>query len=330
VTRSVKQAALLFLEQNRHKDVSGEELAQRLGVSRSAVWKAVRALRKDGYEIFAATNRGYRLAPGSDTLSEQGIRLRLPPGCASLSAAILVEKSMDSTNRAAKLLALEGAAHGTLVLAEGQTGGRGRFLRPFFSPAGTGLYMSLVLRPEARGADATLITIAAAIAVCRTIKALTSFAPQIKWVNDIYLDGKKICGILTEATSDFESGGVTSVVVGIGLNYNTREDEFPPELRDRAGSLFPDGKAAISRNAFAAALVCELLRLCESGALAARDFLCEYRALSCVIGRMVEYTKDGACRRARAVGIDDDGRLLVEDAQGGVSALFSGEVSLTL
>ena len=231
---------------------------------------------------------------------------------------------MDSTNTYAKGLALSGGAHGTLVAADRQTAGRGRRGRSFFSPPGTGLYMSLILRPLIELERFQAVTIAAAVAVCRTIESLTFRRPRIKWVNDIFLEGadgeeRKICGILTEAVSDVESGAIESVVVGIGLNVSTRD--FSPDLARIAGSLFP---GSVSRNRLAAGIA-ERLMDCQER-LGDPALIREYRDRSLLLGREVRFMRDGAECRGVALDIDAQGCLLLREEDGTVVALRSGEV----
>ncbi|MDR1131525.1 MAG: biotin--[acetyl-CoA-carboxylase] ligase, partial [Oscillospiraceae bacterium] len=230
---SIKKAVLTMLEKNRERYISGQEFAETLDVSRTAVWKAVRALREEGHVVGAANNRGYRL--DSDLLSAEGVRAALPAGYQSCPVSVL--SVTDSTNTQAKKLAADGARHGTLLLAEEQTAGRGRSGKRFFSPRGLGLYMSVILRPDAATVSPRLVTLAAAVSVCRAVEALTGLEPRIKWVNDVYLDGKKICGILTEAVMDMESGGIDSIIVGVGVNCAVEEAILPPELHGIVGSI---------------------------------------------------------------------------------------------
>jgi BirA family biotin operon repressor/biotin-[acetyl-CoA-carboxylase] ligase len=321
---SLKNKIISTLEMNRETSVSGEFLARKLSVSRSAVWKAIGELRKEGYDIDASTNKGYRLSKGVDVLSVEGIRIFLKPE--RLPAELIIFRTIESTNLEAKKMAVAGAAHSTVMLADEQTLGRGRFERSFFSPAHTGIYMSFILKPRIPASDATLITVAAAVAVCRAIVGLTGLRPLIKWVNDIILDGKKICGILTESIMDFESNSVSDVILGIGLNFSTPEDTFPDELKDRAGSLFPKGNPSFTRNEMAAAIIDNALNLYEN--LTGRGFISEYKELSCLMNREISYFDGGAEKRATAIDIDDSGRLMVRDADGTVSALSSGEVSV--
>jgi len=217
-----------------------------------------------------------------------------------------------------------------LIAAEEQSGGRGRYSRSFYSPFGTGLYMSVVLRPGLKASEAPIVTVAAALAVCRSIRGLTGLSPAIKWVNDVMLYDKKICGILTEATSDAENGAVSSMVVGIGLNVSARDGDFPPELHGVAGSIYPDGNPQVSRNAFAASIINELLALCDRQIVTERAFMSEYRELSCVLGKRIRYIRNGESGEGLAADIDGDGRLIVIiNGSEAPLALDSGEVSIT-
>lgn len=217
---TTKELVLDYLLKNAGKSISGEEIASHAGISRNAVWKAVRELRKDGYDVSASTNRGYSLAE-SDLLSAQAIRAHLPSDSAAANTELIVYDTIDSTNKAAKELAISGAGHGTAVIADRQTAGRGRYSRSFYSPSGSGLYMSLILRPSLlQFDDPTAITAFAAVAVSDAIQAVTGKQAGIKWVNDLFLNGKKVCGILTEAVTDFESGNIEWIVLGIGTNVS--------------------------------------------------------------------------------------------------------------
>lgn len=227
---TTRQALLQALSAAEGAYISGQQLAQQLGVSRAAVHKAAAALTAQGYALEAASRRGYRLLGGDPFCAE---------AVGPYPAPVQLYDTLESTNRTAKLLALEGAAHGTLVLAGGQTAGRGRLGRSFASPAGKGVYCSVVLRPPLPAANAQTATIGAAVAVCRAVQTLCGLELAIKWVNDLYYKGKKVCGILTEAGTDLESGQLEWLVVGIGLNLTATAEDFPPELTAKAGSLYP-------------------------------------------------------------------------------------------
>jgi BirA family biotin operon repressor/biotin-[acetyl-CoA-carboxylase] ligase len=255
---SVKLDVLALLERGRGEHISGGAMARALSVSRSAVWKAVEELRRDGYAIEAVTRSGYRLPPDSDILSVQGMLPFLSPGVEA--GRIFVHGAVDSTNTIAKELALGGAAHGTAVLADSQTAGRGRCGRAFHSPPGRGLYLSVLLRPERLWfRELTLLTAFAAVAVCETVEALSGRQARVKWVNDVFVDGRKVCGILTEAVFDVESGQVQWAVLGVGVNLRAAAEDFPENIRHTAGSVFPEGGPSVTRSRFAAELLNRLL-----------------------------------------------------------------------
>ena len=323
---SVKKDLLAILEANREKDLSGEEIAKKLGVSRTAVWKAVKVLKEEGYSIEAVNNKGYRLQKSTDVLSEEGIRLELDKKYEDFP--IKVFKTIDSTNVELKRRALEGARQGLTILSEEQTQGKGRLGRNFYSPAGTGIYMSILVKPELEGSDAVLITTATSVAVCRGIRKVLGVFPQIKWVNDIYLGERKICGILTEAISDFEMGKIDSVIVGIGINYKT--EDFPEELKETAGCI--DEGSDIPRNRLVAAIINEFWDIYEH--ITERSFMKEYRECSNVIGKDVRFLERNVWWEVRALDIDDDGGLVVEcageDGKKIRRTIHTGEITLRI
>ena len=314
MAQSTKQALLQALSAAGGGYISGEALAGRLGVSRAAIHKAAAALTAQGYALEAVPRRGYRLAGGDPFCAE---------AVGPYPAPIHLHDTLESTNQTAKQLALEGAAHGTLVLAGHQTAGRGRKGRVFESPAGKGVYLSLVLRVSVPASEALAVTISAAVAVARAVKALCGLELGIKWVNDLYYQGKKVCGILTEAGTDIESGQLEWLVVGIGLNLTTSPADWPEELARTAGSLYPGGPAPVGRAALAGAIARELLALCP-------DFSCldEYRALCFVPGHWVTVCTNRETYAAKALFIDGCGQLVVERENGRTVALRHGEVSI--
>ena len=321
---AVKNDILAYLEQHRNGFCSGELLAKELGVSRAAVWKAVESLKKSGYEIEAVTRKGYRIDKNNDLLSAESIAPFLEEHCQKLK--IQTFSSLESTNLTAKQLALAGAEEGTVVLTEEQTLGRGRLGRSFFSPAGAGIYFSIILRPELKAFEAVLITTAAAVAVCRAVKETTGAEAQIKWVNDIYVNERKICGILTEALTGFESGSVECVILGIGLNFCQPEGGFPPELRDRAGCLFAKKPDGTMRSRLAGAILNHAYALCSS--VENRAFLEEYRQRSLILGREITVSHSGEIQSAVACAIDQSGGLLVRYPDCSLETIHSGELSL--
>ena len=282
-------------------------------MSRAAVHKAAAALSAQGYALEAVSRRGYRLAGGDPFCAE---------AVGPYPAPVHVYDTLESSNRTAKLLALDGAPHGTLVLTAHQSAGRGRLGRKFESPAGKGVYCSILLRPELPAASAQTATIRAAVAVCRAVQSLCGLELAIKWVNDLYYQGKKVCGILTEAGTDLESGRLEWLVVGIGLNLTSTAADWPPELADKAGSLYPGGPAPVPRAALVGAIARELLALGPG-----EDCLDEYRARCFVPGHWVTVCTGSETYAAKALAIDDAGRLVVRRENGREEALRCGEVT---
>ncbi len=316
---STKGQLVRLLEEARGGTMSGAEAAAALGVSRAAVWKAVEALRAEGLEVESVAGSGYRIAPGSELLCEEALCAYLPQPAPPLRCFAEV----DSTNREAKRWAVEGAPHGSMVVAQRQTAGRGRLGRSFSSPPG-GLYLSVVLRPEGEG-NPVLVTAAAAVAVCRAVSRLCGVELGIKWVNDLFCDGRKCCGILTEGGTGLETGEIEYMVVGIGVNYATPPAAFPPELRPLVTSLYPEGPPPHPRAALAAAIHGELLGLFAG--LSGKGFLEEYRRRSIVLGREVTVMAQPPYQ-ALAVEIDEQAHLVVRRGNGTEEALSFGEISI--
>lgn len=309
------------LETNRDRPVSGAALAKEAGVSRNAVWKAVNALIARGYPV-TSSKRGYTLSCDSEVVSAQGIAKYLNEKVRAV-CAIDVRKTVTSTNTVAKELASSGASEWTTVVATEQTGGKGRQGRKFYSGAGAGVYFTVVVRP--RDERAGFLTVIAALAASRAIEKVFGTSPAVKWVNDVYVDGRKCVGILTEAVTDLESRGIEFAVVGTGFNLNEPEGGYPEEIRGIAGTVGAKVKDGANR-VVAAALneYYELYTSFDKKAVAE-----EYRARSFLIGRTVTVVKASGEREALVIGIDDECRLEVD--YGGERALLdSGEVRLLL
>lgn len=320
---TTKERVLAALEANRGNAVSGEALAESLQVSRTSVWKAVRELQKEGYRIGAVQNKGYTLDTDQHVLSECGVRKFLR----HRDIPVIIERELVSTNNTARHRAAEGAAHGTLIAADFQTGGRGRRGRSFLSPPGTGLYMSMVLRGGLQTQDAVLITSAAAVAVSRAVEKASGKRLDIKWVNDLYYEGKKCCGILTEAQADLETSGVDFLVVGIGVNLLDPVDGWPETLREVATSIFKRGES-VDRCQLVAMIADELLDLWA--ALPDASFMQEYRERNIVPGHTVHIFQAGTERTGQALGITEDGHLRVRLPDGAEEELSFGEVSIQM
>lgn len=320
---SVKNRVLYILESNKGENISGQELADLLGVSRTAVWKAIKSLRYQGYPIISASGKGYALSSTSDVLSAEGIKLYLKEEFKNIPLAFY--KSIESTNSEAKLAAVQKAEHGSVIVADEQRKGRGRFGREFFSPAHTGIYMSIIIKPNLNIKNSVLVTTAAALAVCQAIEKLTNEAPEIKWVNDIFIGDRKVCGILTEAVTNFESGMMDSVIVGIGLNVKTEKEIFPKELQNTAGSIFNNKDNSV-RNQLAAEIINNLLILSKN--LEERKHLEEYKKRSMVLNEHILYYKNKKWQEGYALDIDEYGGLVIYTADGQKITLNSGEVSI--
>lgn len=312
---ALKQQLLAALENSRDTALSGQALASRFGVSRNAVWKAINALKEDGYTMDSAPNRGYRLAPNCDRLSEGGIRALLDDA----HLAIHVYDSVDSTNTQAKRLLADGFQPPFLVVSEAQTAGRGRQGRSFYSPKGMGLYLTVAL-PGGQATDRALgVTAYAAVCAAQAIWCATGIQTRIKWVNDLFWEGRKVCGILTEATTDFESGTVISLLVGVGVNLH--RSDVPEPLRDIVGFLPCEAPV---KNRLAANLAVSLLRYRPEDTA----YLTPYREHSMTLNRRVQCRQGEKriCGIAKAIG--QDGALLVESDEGETLALRSGEIQL--
>lgn len=323
---TTKERLLELFEANKGSYLSGEEIAGQLCVSRAAVWKAVKSLRNEGYAIDAVTNKGYCLSVKTDILSPQGIQKYLEPEYRNLDISVLL--TVDSTNVLVREKANSGLAEGYTVIANEQTAGRGRYGRKFFSPNGTGVYLSMLLRPfHYSASQAVRITTIAAVAMCEAIEETSGEKAQIKWVNDIYVRGKKVCGILTEASFGLESGLLEYAVLGVGLNVYRPKEGFPKELEEIAGSIF-DSTQDDMKNRLVAAFFNRFMRYYK-----AQDqsvYIEKYRSYSLAIGRQVTVISSKQTRSAYAYGIDDECRLQVKYDDGETESLSYGEITIKL
>lgn len=324
---STKNRILELLEQQRGESISGEHLAGVLGISRNAVWKAIKELQKDGYNIVAVTNKGYCLSAENDIISIPGIKPFLSERSQFYANKIQVHKSLESTNKTAKEMAVAGAEHGTIIISDCQTMGRGRYSRNFFSPSGGGLYMSIVLRPEAMHfKNPTSVTAFAAVSVCEAIESISTKVPRIKWVNDIFIDGKKVCGILTEAVTDFESGGLDWVVLGIGINVHTRTEDFPCDLQSIATSIYPDEKRSGVRNRLSAEIINRILGF--ETLPSETEIFEKYKKRLMVLGKKITVIQNQVEYKATAIDVDSVGHLVVKNERGERITLSSGEIRI--
>jgi BirA family biotin operon repressor/biotin-[acetyl-CoA-carboxylase] ligase len=315
-------AAVLQVLRSAGDAVSGEHLAAQLGLSRAAVWKRVHRLKAQGYVIEGSPRRGYRLLAVPDKLLPAevlpGLQARL------LQGPVHHLETLDSTNNLAKELAARGAPEGTVVVAEAQTGGRGRLGREWDSPPGLGLYVSLVLRPMLPPMDLPQLTLTTAVAVARAVRRVAGVAPGIKWPNDLLLNGKKLGGILTEMES--ESDRIRHVVVGLGLNVNN--PEFPAELAATATSLTLATGGTFSRVDLLKAWLEELDGLYERFLNQQfREILEEWKGLTVTLGRTVTVRQGPREISGLALDVAADGALLLRTAGGEVVRVISGEIT---
>lgn len=304
---------------------SGEGMSRTLGVSRAAVWKAVEALRQEGYVISSAPHRGYRLEDSPDLLSPGELAGALAGR--TVGAALLCLDTVDSTNNELKRRA-DTAPDGLAVLAQEQTGGRGRLGRSFVSPAGKGLYLSVLLRPQCVLADAGMLTAWTAVAVCRALERCCGVRAGIKWPNDIVLEDRKLCGILTELELEAETAALRHVIVGVGINVSQDAADFGPEVAPVAISLAQALGQSPRRSQLAAEVLSALDDLYRAFPAQKADYLARYRALCVTAGRAVRVLRPGQVRTGTAEAVNEDFALLVRWDNGEQEALSSGEVSV--
>ncbi len=302
--------------------ISGQEIGDKLGISRAAVWKAINSLKADGHQIESVTNRGYRLTKSLEKLSKSEILTHFSGNAPEM----MVLAEVDSTNTVAKQLAEQGAPHGPLVIADCQTGGRGRLGRSFASPSGVGVYFSAILRPEVEPGRLMHLTAVAAVAAREAILAACGAAPGIKWTNDLIFGTKKVAGILTEMSLEAESGRVNYAIVGIGINCN--QGEFPAEIAEVATSIFLETGEKVDRNLLAAELGKQILDGFATMFTEKAAWMARYRTHCMTVGREIRVVRGNQERFGRAISIDDDGGLLVEYQDGETATVNSGEVSV--
>lgn len=325
-----RQKVLELLKSRPGDYLSGEETAERLGLSRAAVWKAVDALRKEGYTVEARTGLGYRLLASPDALTEKEIRGFLGE-TALVGKNLVCLESVDSTNTYLKKQALAGAPEGTVVTADCQTGGRGRMDRPFRNPKGKLVALSVLLRPRQTPLERlSCVTAQTAVALCGAVEEVCGVRPGIKWTNDLVLGRKKLCGILTEMALEGESASLQYLVIGMGINVHQTAEDFGPELEETAVSLDMALGGAVSRPALAAAEIRALDRLYAD--ILQGDtgwYLDAYRRDCVTLGKTVQLiSSDGGRETARALDIDDEFGLLVELEDGTRRVVRTGEVSV--
>lgn len=320
---NVKEELMKKLAESGDEFVSGAALAEKLGVSRNAVWKAVKAAREEGFEL-ESSPKGYKLAKKNNHLSADVIRSAL--GDAAGDRTITVLDETDSTNIAAKELAAAGAVHGSVVVADKQSAGRGRLSRGFVSPPGKGLYMTVIVRPQLDMKSVPMITSAAAVGAALAVEELCGSEVQIKWVNDLYMNEKKICGILTEASLDLEMKSLDYAVIGIGINVRSVKEDFDEDLRLRATSVEDEAGVILDRNELCAKVLKNIDIWLDK--IADRSYIIEYRRREFLTGKRITAEVDGKTITGTAVGIDRNANLMVELPDGDIINLNSGEATL--
>lgn len=312
---------LKILENSRGEYISGEEIATTTNVSRVSVCKHIKKLKESGYNIVSTTNRGYKLSNNTDILSEVGIRKYLN---SDLRLHFEIYDTLNSTNTLLKNKAAS-ISSDTIAIALEQSAGRGRFSRNFYSPKNSGLYMSIILKDKIDTKQATKITSLAAVAICEAIENTTGIDCSIKWVNDIYLKDKKICGILTEASMDTQSLEVEHIILGIGINIYKPKYDFPKEIQNIAGYLL-DRQVDDIRNK----LVAEFLNIFYSyyKNIENSGFETKYRNKNFILGKDIYVIENSIFTLVKAVDINNDCELEVMYKDGTTKHLNSGEISI--
>lgn len=319
----MKTELLKILRENGEY-VSGQQLCEQFGVSRTAVWKVIRQLKEEGYEIEAVKNKGYRIVEAPDVMTAEEVKSRIHTKWMAQNCLYL--DSIDSTNNYAKRIAEEGAVDGTLVLADEQTGGKGRRGRTWETPKGVNIAMTLLLRPQIRPEHASRLTLLMAMAVAQGIRDVTGLSAGIKWPNDVVVNGKKVCGILTEMSAEVDY--INYVVIGAGINVN--QDSFPEEIQHIAGSLSVELGEKISRAALTASVMETLERIYDVF-LQTEDLsklYKEYNEICVNRGHQIRVMEPGNEYTGETDGINENGELVVKKENGETVCVYAGEVSV--
>lgn len=321
---SNKEKILNILLDNKGDYVSGEDIANSLQISRNAVWKSISKLKEEGISIISSKKLGYMLPSDLDILSKEEISNALIDELKGTEIHLL--NTVDSTNDYAKMLAKQDAPEYTLVVADTQTHGKGRMGRVFSSPSGTGIYMSFILRPKTSLETAQLITSCVAVAISKAIDTLCNCSSKIKWVNDIFLNDKKISGTLTEGAINFENGSFEYAIVGIGINVRSVKNIFDGELSSIATSIEDETGLKISRSRLIAEVFNNVYSQLQS--IDEKSFIKEYKKRSLIVGKDVIVSENGQEVFAKAIGIDKTAGLIVQFEDGSTKVLNSGEARI--
>lgn len=321
----LKEKILKLLKDSKNEFISGQEISQQLNVSRTAIWKYINALKEEGYEIESVSRKGYMLLSTPDILNYEEIRKYLETK--HIGREIFYFDTLDSTNLKAKELAANEQKEGTVVIAEEQTNGRGRLGRSWSSPKKKGIWMSIILTPEIEPTDAAKVTQVAAAAVWKGINDV-GVKTQIKWPNDIVLNGKKVCGVLTEMSGELNR--LNYLVVGIGINANMSDEDFPEEIRGLATSLKIELNKEVERKELIGRILNNFEELYEelirNNSIDKSIKICVEN--SALIGKDVRLILKGKEEEAKAIDISKEGELIIQDKNGDISKIISGEVSV--
>ncbi|MCB6828592.1 MULTISPECIES: biotin--[acetyl-CoA-carboxylase] ligase [Megamonas] len=320
----MRSQILNLLKQNGNKFLSGEYLADTLKVSRTAIWKHIKALRDNGYNIESVPRSGYRLIDSPDLLSSEEIKSSLTTKI--LGSEILYFETVDSTNTQAKKVALQGVKDGTIIISEEQGGGRGRLSRSFFSPKYKGIWFSVILKPKFLPQEAPKCTLMAATAITKAIEDVTGVKVGIKWPNDVLYKGKKLVGILTEMNAEMDC--INYIIIGMGINVNIDKEEMPEEIQNIATSLSQITGKKISRLKLLNKILYYLEHLyiiCQEEGFA--PILDEWRKYSITLNQHIRVIGTNEVLEGIAVDIDDDGALLV-NIDGQIKRVLAGDVSI--
>ncbi|MCR4661836.1 MAG: biotin--[acetyl-CoA-carboxylase] ligase [Clostridia bacterium] len=321
---ATKELILETLLKNKGKYISGEELSKDLNVSRMAINKAIQGLKQQGYTIKSVTNKGYLLENEPDVLNKLALAAELSK---ERVENIEVLESIDSTNIYAKNLAQNGVNNKYVVISNEQTKGKGRLGRTFVSPKNKGIYLSIIVKPNRDISNLTSITAFSSVAVCKAIENVYNIKTNIKWVNDVYINGKKVCGILTEASIEGETGKVDYLVIGIGINVNESTNEFPEEIKDIATSLKIQTGKEMKRNILCVELIKQLDTMIDN--LDKNDeYFTGYKDRCNTIGKEVEINTFTEKKLGFVKALNEDFSLTIEYPNGLIEKLSSGEVSI--
>lgn len=321
----MKEEIINLLKENEDNFISGEKISEKLGISRAAVWKHIKSIKEDGYEIESVSRKGYKLISSPDLLTFEEVNPYL--NTKYIGKDIRYYNTIDSTNTKAKELGTAGAKEGTVVISEEQTGGRGRLGRQWVSPKFNGIWMSIILKPDIEPMDASKITQIGAAAVCMSINEL-GLKATIKWPNDIVLNGKKVCGILTEMSGELNK--INYIIMGIGINVNIEDEDFPGDIKDIATSIKIESGKKVKRKELVASIFNNFESLYDefinSETIKRSINIC--RENSALIGNDIKIIKRNEEVFAKAIGLTEDGELIVEYNDGKVDKIVSGEVSV--